>query len=289
MMNRRSFLKQIAAAAPVCVGANLVSLSAAPKGAKMRFGLVTYQWGRDWDLPTLLANCERAGLLGVELRVDHKHGVSPKLTAAQRREVRQRFADSPVTCIGMGTNEHFDSPDPADLQANIERTKAWLQLSHDIGGSGVKVKPNSFHKDVPHEVTIRQIGKALNKVAAFGADLGQQIRLEVHGSCCELPTIHAIMQVATHPNARVCWNCNNQDLDGRGLEYNFNLVKDRFGDTLHIRELNLGSYPYQKLMDLLVAMDYAGWVLLEARTNPKDRVQAMIEQRKLFEKMIGRA
>jgi sugar phosphate isomerase/epimerase len=289
MLNRRSFLKQIAAAAPVCVGANLVSLSAAPKGAKMRFGLVTYQWGRDWDLPTLLANCERAGLLGVELRVDHKHGVSPKLTAAQRREVRQRFADSPVTCIGMGTNEHFDSPDPADLQANIERTKAWLQLSHDIGGSGVKVKPNSFHKDVPHEVTIRQIGKALNKVAAFGADLGQQIRLEVHGSCCELPTIHAIMQVATHPNARVCWNCNNQDLDGRGLEYNFNLVKDRFGDTLHIRELNLGSYPYQKLMDLLVAMDYAGWVLLEARTNPKDRVQAMIEQRKLFEKMIGRA
>jgi sugar phosphate isomerase/epimerase len=289
MMNRRSFLKQIAVAAPLCAGANLAPLSAAPRGAKMRFGLVTYQWGRDWDLPTLLANCERAGLLGVELRVDHKHGVSPKLTAARRREVRKRFADSPVVCVGMGTNEHFDSPDPADLRANIERTKAWLQLSHDIGGSGVKVKPNSFHKDVPHQVTIRQIGKALNEVAAFGADLGQQIRLEVHGSCCELPTIHAIMQVATHPNARVCWNCNNQDLDGRGLEYNFNLVKDRFGDTLHIRELNLGSYPYQKLMDLLVAMDYAGWVLLEARTNPPDRVRAMIEQRKLFEKMIGRA
>lgn len=54
----------------------------------MNLGLVTYQWGKDWDLPTLLANCEEAGLLGVELRTEHAHGVETSLSAQERKEVK---------------------------------------------------------------------------------------------------------------------------------------------------------------------------------------------------------
>ncbi len=50
-------------------------------GSKMKLGLVTYLWGQDWDLPTLIANCKKSGFKGAELRVDHAHKVSPKLTA----------------------------------------------------------------------------------------------------------------------------------------------------------------------------------------------------------------
>jgi len=98
-----------------------------------------------------------------------------------------------------------------------------------------------------------------------------------------------IMDVADHPNVGVCWNCNARDLEGQGLEHNFNLVKDRFADTVHARELNIGSYPYQELMNLFVAMDYAGWILLEARTKPKDRLKALAEQRQVFEDMVAKA
>lgn len=287
-MNRRSFLRMSAlAGGALSVASGFTPLRAAAKGAKMRFGLVTYQWGRDWDLPTLIANCGKAGVLGVELRVDHKHGVSPKLSPTERREVKERFAASPVTCVGMGTNEDYHHTDAALVRQRIENTKAWLQLSHDIGGSGVKVKPNDLPKGVPHEKTIDQIGRSLNEVAKFGADLGQQIRLEVHGGCSELPVIKAIMDVADHPNATVCWNCNGQDLQGAGLEANFNLVKARFGATVHVREFNVGDYPYPELMKLFVAMDYAGWILLEARQEPEDRVKALIEQRGLFEELTG--
>ena len=68
-----------------------------------------------------------------------------------------------------------------------------------------------------------------NTLGTFAADHGQQLRLEVHGKCCELPTIRQIMDVADHPSVAVCWNSNDQDLNGEGLEHNFNLVKDRFG------------------------------------------------------------
>jgi hypothetical protein len=32
-------------------------------------------------------------------------------------------------------------------------------------------------------------------------------------------------------------------------------------------------------------MQYKGWILLEARSSPEDKVAALIEQRKLFERM----
>lgn len=126
----------------------------------MRLGLVTYQWGRDWDVPTLIDKCEKTGVLGVELRTQHKHGVEPTLSPAQREEVRKRFADSTVVVLGYGANDEYHSPNPAILQKNIGNTKNLLHLSHDIGGSGVKVKPSAFPEGVSRERTIEQIGNS---------------------------------------------------------------------------------------------------------------------------------
>ncbi len=186
-----------------------------------------------------------------------------------------------------GSNALYNDNDSANFKQNIELTKRYVQLMHDCGGTGVKVKPNGLPADVPRQKTIEQIGRALNEVAAYGEGYGQQIRVEVHGrGTSELPVIKAIFDVADHPNVTVCWNSNNEDLRGKGLPHNFNIVKDRFGDTVHVRELNVVDYPYHQLLKLFVEMDYAGWILLEARTNPTDKIEAMIEQRQLFEKMI---
>lgn len=299
MLSRRDFLRKTAVASAAAAAGPLMVQSlalAAPAssvapiaGSKMKLGFVTYLWGQDWDLPTLITNCEKTGILGVETRVQHKHGVEPSLSPAERAEVKKRFDDSPVCLLGPGTNECYHSPDQSTIRKSIERTKAYLQLSHDCGGSGVKVKPNDLPRDVPRKKTIEQIGRSLDDVGRFAADMGQEIRLEVHGQCAELPTIAAIMEHVESPAVGVCWNCNGQDLQGEGLVHNFNLVKDRFGSTAHVRELNVGDYPYQQLIGLFVDMDYDGWILLECRTKPADRIAAMIEQREVFTKMIQTA
>jgi sugar phosphate isomerase/epimerase len=287
--NRREFINSLLGAG-VVLGAAPLGVAAAVKGAEMRLGLVTYQWGKDMDLPTLLDACKRSGLLGVELRTQHAHGVEPTLSKDERSEVKSRFADSPVTLVGYGSNAQYHEEDPAKVKENIELTKKYIHLMKDCGGTGVKVKPNNMPEGDKREATIERIGKALNVVGAYGADHGQQIRVEVHGKgSSELPVIKAIMDVADHPNVTVCWNCNDVDLEGEGLEHNFNLVKGRFGDIVHIRELNVGDYPYAKLMKLFLKMNYKGWILLEARTNPDDKVKAMAEQLQVFKSMTGRA
>ena len=288
--SRRKFLKgsaALAAGALLSSPASLLRGCPAQPGSSMKFGLVTYLWGQDWDLPTLIKNCTASKVLGVELRTTHAHKVEPSLNAAERKEVKKRFADSPVTMVGIGSNERYDNPNPAVVAKAVEATKAFIKLSHDVGGTGVKVKPDRFHQGVEKEKTIEQIGKALNQLGEYADGWGQEIRLEVHGQCSQLPTIRKIMDVAQNKNVGVCWNSNGQDLQGKGLVHNFDLVKKRFGATAHVRELEDKNYPYEKLMELFVKMDYAGWVMLEARGKPRDRVAALSQQLELFNSMVA--
>lgn len=288
-IDRNQFLKELSLLTGASVlSPQLFAMEPEWKKAQFKLGFVTYQWGKDWDIPTLIKNCTDSKITGVELRVEHAHKVSPELTAAERLEVKKKFADSPVQIIGLGTNQQYDYPDQDKLKASIERTKGFIKLGADIGGSGVKVKPNALHKEVPTEKTLEQIGNSLRELAKYAADFGQQIRLEVHGEQTqELPNIKKIMDYANHPNARICWNCNKQDLNGNGFEYNFNLVKNRFGDTIHVRELDRTDYPYKELITNLGKMNYKGWVLLECHTNPDDKLQSMKDQRVVFDKMIA--
>ncbi len=288
--SRRRFLRQSLGFGASALLPRWTGLTAAepPKG-RIRLGLCTYQWGKDWDLPTVIANCQKARIAGVELRTEHRHGVEPSLNASKRQEVRKRFADGGVTFVGLGTNQCFDSPDPKKLERAIEGAKAFLRLSHDCGASGVKVKPNDFQPGVAHEKTIEQIGRSLNVLGKFAADLGQQVRLEVHGSCRELPTIKRIMEVADHPSVGVCWNCNaDRDLAGEGLANNFQLAAKRLGATLHVHELHgKGGYPYAELFALLKGANYTGWALLECYTTIRDGAAGLVEQREAFERLTA--
>ena len=286
-ISRRNFIQRSFIAG---VGLSMfepLSVLAAEKKSGMKLGLVTYQWAKDWDLPTLIANCEKTGYLGVELRVDHAHKVEINLSASQRADVKKRFADSSVKCLGYGSNFEYHSPDQATLRKNIDQTKEYIKLCKDIGASGIKVKPNDLPASVSREKTIAQIATSLNEVGKFAGDFGQLVRVEVHGNLTqEIPNMRAIFEQVTEKNVKMCWNCNDQDLLPPGLEANFNSVKKWFGDTVHVREFNVGNYPYKQLMDLFKGMNYDGWILLEARTEPVDKIAAMKEQLELFKAMI---
>jgi sugar phosphate isomerase/epimerase len=288
--SRREFLA-IGIAAAAGAGAVSSLAAAAPVKARMRIGLATYNWGKDWDIPTLIANCHKAGLAGVELRTSskHAHGVEVTLSARERAEVKARFAGSPVRIVSIACSERMDWPQPEQLKAAIEASKSHLQLSHDVGCDVLRVFPNQFHPGVPHEQTIEQIARALNELGAAAAGLGQEVSLEAHGSAGELPTLRAIMDRVTGPSVRVRLNCDARDTKGAGFVANFNLVKDCLSRTIHLHDLNDPDYPYALMVELLIQAGWEGCALMEQDQVVADRVAAMIEQRKLWESMIDKA
>jgi sugar phosphate isomerase/epimerase len=293
---RRYFLTQVGAMASIglCAHQSLLASSlSATSETKLKLGLVTYQWGKDWDLPTIIKNCGDAGFSGVELRSTHKHGVEITLDQRARENVRKMFADSSVEIVGLGSACEYHAVDAAVVQKNIEETKAFIDLCKDIGGSGVKVRPNGLPKEVPVEKTLEQIGKALNVVGKYAAEKGVQVRVEVHGAGTqEIPRMKTIMDIADHPSVVVCWNCNPTDLTGAGFEQNYSMLEEWMG-TIHIHDLRQGkiNYPWKELFSRLLsckAEGFTGWCLLEEGTVPADIVQAMKENKVCFDELVAR-
>ncbi len=120
LCSRRDFLattlNAVCGAGALCAvpPVRLAAADATARGSKVRFGFTSYQWGKDWDIPTTIANLQRAQVFGVELRTSasYAHGVELSLNAQQRQEVRKRFADSPVALVGLASAERLDWPEP---------------------------------------------------------------------------------------------------------------------------------------------------------------------------------
>ena len=72
------------------------------RGEEMKLGFVTYQIGRDWDVPAIIDMCGRTGFTGVELRTTHAHGVETELSSSKRRDVRRQFEDGRRGSRGTG-------------------------------------------------------------------------------------------------------------------------------------------------------------------------------------------
>jgi len=275
---RRDFL--------TAVGAMAVIGAAAPKSfvvrpSKMKLGTVTYNIAKDWDVETIIKNCEEAKFEGVELRTTHAHKVEVNLTPAERTQVRQRFQNSKVELMGLGSAFDYHTSDQVQLRKDIAATKEYIKLAHDVGAGGVKVRPNGFPKEVPQAKTLEQIGKSLHEVGEFGDSHGVQIRLEVHGSGTQLlPNIKRIIDFADHRNVGVCWNSNPTDLDGDGFDFNFDLVKNKIF-TVHLRDLYLDDYPFRRLFKRLNEVGFSGYCLAEIPEN-KDPVRVMKYFRSLF-------
>src|SRR5690349_19548918 len=110
----------------------------------MHLGAVTYNVLKDWDVETIIKNLEAAGFEAVELRTQHKHGVEPSISAEEREKVRNRFANSKVRLLSFGSTCEFHAPDEAVRRKNVEEGKRWIDLAHDTGALGVKVRPNNL-------------------------------------------------------------------------------------------------------------------------------------------------
>ena len=248
----------------------------------MKLGMVTYQLGKDWDLPTIIKHCEETGFEGVELRTTHAHGVETSLSPAKRAEVRKLFEKTPVKLAGLGTTCEYHSPDPAELRRNIEETKAWVDLAADLRCPGVKVRPNAFPDGVAQDVTLRQIGLALRECAEYGQHHGVQIRVEVHGRGTSYPhLVRTMLDIANHPYVTACWNSNATDVEEGSIANSFKQLVGRIG-LVHTRDLFLANYPWRDLFRRLSESGYRGYVLIEA-PETSDPIRVMRYMRALWD------
>jgi len=235
----------------------------------MLLGCVTYMLLEDWDLETIIRKLEEAEYAAVELRTGHKHGVEPSLTSEQRAEVAARFRRSKVRLLSFGSTCEFQSPDPEVRHHQVETGKKWVELAHDLGARGVKVRPNGLPAGVPQATTVQNIASGLRELGDYGQRYGVEIWMEVHGPTTQNPPVAAaIMNAASHENVGACWNSNETDVVDGSVKASFQLLRPWIRNV-HINDLANG-YPWRELFTLLRQSGYDRYTLAEVSPPSKE-------------------
>ena len=85
------------------------------------------------------------------------------------------------------------------------------------------------------------------------------------------------------------WQGDGQDINKRLLtaaERRYIVAKTCLWHCQNSESVDRTAVQYIKLF---VKMDYAGWILLECRTSPADRVAALKQQKACFEELVAQA
>ncbi|MBV9082779.1 MAG: sugar phosphate isomerase/epimerase [Acidobacteriaceae bacterium] len=227
-----------------------------------QLGCVTYNLLQNMELETIIETLESTGIAALELRTGQKHGVEPSLGPQERARVRQRFERSKVRLLSYGTTCEFQSPDPEVRRKQIETGKAFVDLAHDTGALGVKVRPNGLPAGVPYETTIKNIAGSIRELAEYGEPKHIEIWMEVHGRNTQEPKTAAdILFAVNHRNAGACWNSNPTDVKDGSVQESFRLLGP-YVRNAHINEL-YSSYPWREFFHLLRASGYTRYTLAE--------------------------
>jgi len=260
--------------------ASKMSFGLEKRNPHLKLGLMTYNLGKDWNIDTIIKNCTETGYVHAELRTTHKHGVEISLSKLERAEVKKKFKDSSLEAISLASAFQYWYPDAAELKKNIEGTKEYLQLAADVGAIGIRVFPNASAENVSSEKMLKQTGEALAEVGEFGHNLGVDVRVCVHGlGTGNVPTIKKILDYSKSDHVYVNWNCMESDVEGEGLEKNFNMIKDRIRGV-HLHEF-YSNYPYRAFLKLLRESGYKGYCNSEIDTSCEP-VRLMKYYRELF-------
>ena len=153
----------------------------------------------------------------------------------------------------------------------MSETARFVELAHDLGCWGVKVRPNGLPDSVPQDLTVRRIGEALQACGDHAARYGVEIWVEVHGQGTRQPEVMRgpIMDSCGHSSVGICWNSNPTDIRNGSIGPAFELLKG-FIRNVHIRDLP--DYPHRELFRLLRSIGYDRYTLAEtAQSCEPDR------------------
>ncbi|MHC4596409.1 MAG: sugar phosphate isomerase/epimerase family protein [Planctomycetota bacterium] len=287
-LSRRKFISTSAISASLAAFAAQTNTSARAaqvykgRGRPLRLGLMTHTLAKDWDIDTIIENCRETKFEHAELRTTHAHRVEVSLTKTQRKEVRKKFEDAGIK-ISLASAFMYHLEDQKIVRENIEGTKAYSVLAHDIGAIGIRVFANAIlvDKGIPEEKTLKQIGKALAEVGEFAHDYGVEIRISNHGKGTgDVARIKKIIDYSGSKHVYMNWNCDKTDIEGVGFRAKFNMVKDRIRN-LHIHDLTNEKYPYRRLFALLRNSGYRGYCDAEIKASPEP-IRLMRYYRALF-------
>lgn len=257
-----------------------------PEGENMTFGWNTGGLAERWDLDMLLEIAKEAGVHGVELGAGHGHGVALTLSPEARDEVRSKFEQAGLELIGMSVPAILEGGSPEALMTAADMVKQHVRLSHDAGGSGVRLRLGSFKGG---DAGVRdKVAGVLRDLGDFAVGFGQELRLEADVGSGELAEVAGVLKAVDSAEVRAALRVDDAGVSAELLKKTFEQLSDGLGQTVvfDVKQEG-GASVYDALAACLVGTDYAGWTVLAVQGM--EAIEAVAKEKVLWERRVREA
>lgn len=254
----------------------------------MKLSLLTFNIASEWPLDQIIQVCKNCGYAAIEFRAEasHKHGVELEATPAQRKEIKYKLEDAYLAASGVSVGCRFESPDPAERQKMIDRSKRFIELAHDIDAPHLRVFGNDIPATVDRDECVKYVGESLRILGEFAVPYGITIGLEMHGQFNFWKYALRAVEIANHPRVAIVYNCDNRDINGGSIAAVYSHVRHRIRH-IHMHDFP-GPYPYRELFGLLIKDGYQGYLSAEIGGGPEsERIAAYFAM--LFRELVRNA
>ena len=212
---------------------------------------------------------------------------TPSLAAGQAPRGRAPHAIK-IGAVTYNIAKDWDVPTIIKNFATVGLDAVELRTTHAHGVELALTPSQRAEVRKQFEASTVKIGGLGTTCGQAAADAGVRIQVEVHGAETQrIPRIVKMLQYAErHPGVWICWNSNPTDLMDGGLEKNFGLLKDRIGQV-HMRDLYVEEYPWQRLINLLQEIEFPGYCFAELGEVSSDGVRVLKYFRGMFRQFEG--
>ncbi len=239
----------------------------------MKLSVMTYCYGRALaagalDLDSMLRECARLRLDGVELVRAHAAGVS---TA----DLKARVEDLGLAVPVLLEPAAIVDADAAKRAAAVQGLRPALDLAVALGTRQIMVLPSGDAAGAPDEEIRRRIGEAMAGACALARGSGVGMMVENHGGAARLRgrVSHMLEFCAAAPEMGLCFDDGNFFLAGDDQNAAFDQLGSRVVH-MHLKDWRPAN-PDEGGVQALDGRRYIGAVIGEGVVHPRPAINRL--------------
>ena len=232
----------------------------------------------DWSLEQVLDAAEMYGYDGVELRVLSREldlWKLPEFGRGALAETRRRIEDHGLQIVCVCSSACFHSPDGRERDLNVESALRMAEIAVGVGAPSVRVFPDRIQNGCDRAQTVNWIAEGLANLAQKLEAGGVQLWLETHGDFATVSEVNEILRLVSRGDVGIIWDPANA-FSQHGEAPSLSPEMEERLRHVHAKDLRLnaeetasyvltgdGDFPFDRMLELLKAIHYEGFVSFE--------------------------
>ena len=161
----------------------------------------------DWTLEEIVQAMKRHGYHGLEPRVewDHAAGIEATLSAAERRQARERLAAEGLAFCCVATGVTMATADAAERARQVEDLRRYIELAGDLGAPCVRTFGGE-HADRDLLLIVDYVADGYRAVMEQAEARSVTVLMETHDRWSASAPVRAVVERVGHERCAVLWD-----------------------------------------------------------------------------------